>query len=364
VTPNAPLKGSFYVLVLYDVAEQIDLDRLRETIGAQTRRQPSFRHRAPEYVRFEPAPVVDYAGSITLASGDQMEGQVKYFDYGVLCVELEFPFEANWEGLTKLSSRLTAAPEIEARTLDLAKAHVERVKSALIQPYDAWLSEDYYVIHITEAPDENGAPLTAAAMLAGRGDQIAQITRGEASPLSDAERDEALQPRISYYPNDVLVAGWVAALVYDTPENATAIVQLLEYANSQLLEYRHYDDVLTRVLKSAYEMVEHKGVPMVRHWRMAKQAERLNAMRLDIIELTERTDNAIKFLSDMYYARAYRMASSRVGVADYRNLVEQKLRAARELYEFMTDEFHQARGFVLELMVVAILVIELFHVFR
>ena len=307
--------------------------------------------------------MVDYAGSITLASGDQLEGQVKYFDYGVLCVELEFPFEANWEGLTKLSSRLTAAPEIEARTLEAGEGARGAGKSAFIQPYDAWLSEDYYVIHITEAPDENGAPLSAAAMLASRGDQIAQITRGESNALSDAERDEALQPRISYYPNDVLVAGWVAALVYDTQENATAIVQLLEYANSQLLEYRHYDDVLTRVLKSAYEMVEHKGVPIIRHWRMAKQAERLNAMRLDIIELTERTDNAIKFLSDMYYARAYRMASSRVGVADYRNLVEQKLRAARELYEFMTDEFHQARGFVLEVMVVAILVIELFHVF-
>ena len=76
-------------------------------------------------------------------------------------------------------------------------------------------------------------------------------------------------------------------------------------------------------------MLEHKGLPLIRHWRMARQAERLNAMRLDIIELTERTDNAIKFLSDMYYARAYRMASSRVGVADYRNLVEQKLRIAR-----------------------------------
>ncbi len=30
----------------------------------------------------------------------------------------------------------------------------------------------------------------------------------------------------------------------------------------------------------------------------------------------------------------------------------------------MVNEFHQARGFVLEVMVVAILVIELIHVFR
>jgi len=96
---------------------------------------------------------------------------------------------------------------------------------------------------------------------------------------------------------------------------------------------------------------------------MAGEAERLNAMRLDVRELTERTDNSIKFLSDMFYARAYRMAASRVGVPDYRNLVDQKLRIAGELYEVMVNEFHQARAFILELMVVAILVIELIDVF-
>jgi hypothetical protein len=319
-------------------------------------------------VRFEPSPVVEYAGSITISGGDQFESRIKYFDYGVVCVELELPFIANWKDLTRLSSRLTSAAEIEARTLELAQSQLSRVKDALIQPYESWLSEDYYVIHIVDArADGRGGgvdALSAAAMLQSHGEHVARMVRGESVALSESERDEALTARISYYPNDLFVAGWVAALVYDTPESAAAIVQLLEYANSQLLEYRHYDEILTRVLKNAYGMIEHKGLPLIRHWRMARQAERLNAMRLDIIELTERTDNAIKFLSDMYYARAYRMASSRVGVADYRNLVEQKLRIAADLYQFMVNEFHQARGFVLEVMVVAILVIELVHVFR
>jgi hypothetical protein len=80
-------------------------------------------------------------------------------------------------------------------------------------------------------------------------------------------------------------------------------------------------------------------------------------------ELTERTDNAIKFLSDMFYARAYKIAAERIGVLDYRNLVEEKLRTSAELYQSMVSEFHQARTFILEVMVVAILVIELVHLF-
>ena len=96
---------------------------------------------------------------------------------------------------------------------------------------------------------------------------------------------------------------------------------------------------------------------------MARDAERLNQIRLEITELTERVDNSIKFLGDMFYTRAYRMAAARIGVADYRKLVDEKLRTAGDLYEFMVDQFHQARAFLLEAMVVAILIIELAHLF-
>ena len=137
---------------------------------------------------------------------------------------------------------------------------------------------------------------------------------------------------------------------------------MLEYANTQLLEFRHYDDLLRRVLADVYKSLERRG-GLFHRWRLAADAERLNRLRLDITELAERTDNAIKFLSDMFYARAYRTAADRVGVTDYRHLVEGKLRTAGEPYDFMVNEFHQARAFVLEIMVVAILIIELGNLF-
>jgi hypothetical protein len=85
---------------------------------------------------------------------------------------------------------------------------------------------------------------------------------------------------------------------------------------------------------------------------------------LDVIELTERSDNSIKFLSDMFYARAYGMAADKIGVRDYRLPVEEKLKTAGELYEFMMNQFNHSRAFVLEFMVVLILVIELIYFFR
>jgi hypothetical protein len=187
--------------------------------------------------------------------------------------------------------------------------------------------------------------------------------RGEELPLSDAERDEVLQSRISYYPADLLVVGWVAAFVYDTTAAAAATLDLLEYANTQLLEFRYYDEVLTRVLAKVYRQIDARR-GFGRPWRLAREAAQLNTIRLDYRELSERTENAIKFLSDMFYARVYRLAAARIGVNDYRNLVTEKLTTARDLYDSMVNEFHQQRAFFLELMVVIILIIEIVFLFR
>ncbi len=347
------------MLVLYDVAEQIDLDKVRAILGAEPpRREPSFKHPAPEYVRFERPPVVEELEPVKISTGEQFLCRVKYFAYGVASIELELAFQSDWDELVRLSNRFIAAAEIEKCALELVRARVNRVAGALVVPYSSWLSEDYYIINLRQATEQN-----AAELILKHGDQIARIVRGESGPLADTERAEALQSSLSYYPTDLLVVGWVAALVFDTPEGAAPANQLLEYANTQLLEFRHYDEVLTRILENVYKAVERGGGPF-RHWRMARQARKLNAVRLEVTELTEKTDNAIKFISDMFYARAYRMAAARVGVTDYRNLVERKLRIAGDLYQSMVDEYHQARSFLLEAMVVAILVIELVHLFR
>jgi hypothetical protein len=159
------------------------------------------------------------------------------------------------------------------------------------------------------------------------------------------------------------VVAWSAAFVYDTPEAAEPTIQLLEYANTQLLEFRRYDELLTAVLAGVYRSLE-RGTGMWRRWGLAREAERLNTIRLDITDIAERTETSIKFLSDMFYARMYRVAAARVGAPDYRRLVDHKLRTAGELYELMVDRFDRGRAFVLELLVMIILVIEIVFLFR
>ena len=360
----AHCQGAFRALLLYDVAEEIDLAALSRLLGAgPPTRAPGFKLPAPGYVRFERAPLFEACEPLVLATGERADARLRYFDYGVVSLEIELQFQGDWEELIALSNRWIEAGEVEPRALKTVRDRLKQLQSVVRKPYAEWLDEAYYIVHLQDVRDPSGRVLTGPELIDHHGREIGQVIRGETLALSTGELKEVLSSSISYYPTDLLVVGWLAAVVYDTPQGAAPVIELLEYANTQLLEYRRYDEILTNVLKGGYATLERKGGFFSR-WRLAREAEQLNRLRLDVVELTERTDNAIKFLSDMFYARAYRLAAAKVGANDYRNLVDQKLKTAGELYEFMVNEFRDARAFVLELLVILILIIELIPIFR
>jgi hypothetical protein len=353
------LHGAVLVLIQFDVSEEIRLDELRKIFGAR-RAEASFKHAAPNYVQYQRPPVVEPIEPLVLDSGERLDAQIRYYDYGVLSVVFELPFSGDWDTLVRLSSRWVWDTDFTSLASKIVKSKLERARPALIKPYENWLHEDYFMFHVREMASKP----TAGELLSQYGDKIAQIVRGETALLSEGERQEVLQGRISYYPNDLAVIGWNAAFLYDSNAGAETAIQLLEYANSQLLEFRHYDELLTRELEGVYDFLETGGTGLWSRWRTARAASKLHTVLLDVSELTEHADNAIKFLSDMFSARLYKLAASKVGVPDYKDLVQKKLRTAEELYHFMVDQFNQSRAFVLELMVVIILIIELVMLFR
>lgn len=357
------LSGTLRVFHLFDIAEGTDLNVLHGVFGTRpSRREPAFRHPVPEYVRFERPPVMEPLDTTQTNDGIIVTPRIRYFEYGVASVELQMNFEGGWADLIGFANRWISSSELEGRAHTLLRERIALVQPALRKPFESWITEDYYVLQIDPIMRESGV-CSAEELVQERGVEICQIVRGENTPLSKSEQQEILQSSMSYYSTDLLVVGWVAAFVYDEPSAALPTIDLLEYANTQLLEFRYYDEVLTRLLADVYHRLEKKRGFFSR-WRMAREAQHVNTIRLDIRELAELTDNAIKFLSDMFYARAYRLAANRVGVTDYQSLVAEKLGTAEDLYDSMINEFHQARAFVLELMVVIILLAEIVMVFR
>jgi len=357
-------RGYFRILNFFDIAEAIDLEKLRSLLGPQAApRSPGFVHLTPEYAQAQNPPLEESLEPLTLPSGEKLTGKIKYYWFGVASVELATPFQCNLNALCGDSYRWMNAPEVEKAAEDLLRARLERFRPALIRPSTKWLDEDYLVIDIQSAQDQDGHAPTAAELLEHYGDQLTELVRGELSPLSAAERNEILRDALSYYPTDLIVVGWAAALVYDKPDATSAIIDLLEYANTQLLEFRYYDELLTNLLSGVYSSLEgHES--FLSRWRLPRRAGRLNRLRLDIMDLSERTEYAVKFISDTYYARVYKVISSKIGVNDYKALVSEKLKTAGELYEFMVTQFNERRMFVLELVVAVLVALDVILLLR
>ena len=359
------LCGRFRILRLYDVGEAIDLKKLGAILGPRcVQAEHEFPRRTPEYVRFENPPVVEAAQSLILSTGEEFSYRIKYYSFAVVVVQFDLPFECDWQELLSQAARWMEAPELESRVPEILRERLDEIAPAISKRNDQSLQEEYLVINLQEVRGESHLQPTAAELMAGHGHQIAQLIRGELSPLSPEVADDITHASISYYSSDLVVVGSSGALVYDKSEDATATARVLEHAKMQLLEFRYYDGLMTRLLSEVYDALEKKRNVLLSRWSLPRETERFNTIRLDVMELTERVDNAIKFVSDVYYARLYRLAATRMGVPDYRKLVEDKLKAMGELYDVMVNEFNEARSFVLELAITILALLDVIFLFR
>jgi hypothetical protein len=291
---------------------------------------------------------------------------VKYYAFGAIVIQVEVPFDCDMKTLVELGSRWMDAADVEPLVRDLTRRRLEQIQSVVTRAraMEDWLQENYLVVEVHEILNEEGKHPAADKILASYGGELVQLIRGETATLAQNSIAEALQSSLSYYPSDLVVVGSHGAVVIDGPEDAAAVTQILEYAKTQLLEFRYYDRFLTRVLADFYLALERKRNTLSARLTLPRESQHFNTIRLDVMELTERIDNAIKFVSDIYYARVYRLAATRMGVEDYRNLVDQKLDTFGELYDSMVDRFNETRSFVIELLIAILAALDVIFLFR
>jgi len=170
------LQGYFRILNFFDIAEAIELEKLRALLGPEAGPlTAAFRHRTPEYSQVQQAPIVESVGSITLLTNEKLDARIKYYWFGVAAVELTAVFECDLDALCVRSSRWMNAPEVEEAAEKLLREHLDRFGPALVRPSPKWLDEDYLIIDVESAKHWDGHSATAAELLDSYADQIAKL---------------------------------------------------------------------------------------------------------------------------------------------------------------------------------------------
>jgi hypothetical protein len=345
--------GAVRAYYLFDVADTIDLEKM-SALGGETRAPAALplRPDAPPYLQFPVPPLV---ANLPVAEFDGLRGsvRVKFFDYGVISLRLTFHATGSWNDLIALTERARS----DERMQRFAEATVTRICNEHAHALDKRhppLIEDYLIVEIERFAEA----IDAVELMREHSGTVASLLLGERRPLAATEAEEALRVRFSYHEDDLTLLQWDTAIVYDRGESARAIEEILEFANSQLLELRTYDALLDRELDAIYKMQPGAPLRSLRGRREAEQAATLRYLIVDVLELTDRSTNALKVVGDAYYARIYRAAAIRLGLADWQRQIDTKLASVGEMYRFFSDDARSRRDEFLEVVIVVLVAVE------
>jgi hypothetical protein len=352
------LQGTLHLYVAFDWGDEIDLEVVRQ-LGSAELHALSRRRRTPSSIAYRPAPLrlplepvrleLPHLGTV------QAPAEATVFDFAAVSLGLHLPFSLSAAELLDIAAHL-AQPEplVAAGRAALGSWHA-RLLPAITAPDWSEFTEEYFVFELPLLDDPAPAEWLSrhAAWLAG-------LVRLESEPLSVTEIDEALRERLCYTPRDLFIAEWSAAALFDSDCGET--LETIEFANLQLLEFRHIDDRLDRRLAAAYRIIH----PLTRGWlpfwhTQARTLRALGDLRIEANELFERADNVLKLVGDQYLARIYRMLSRRFHLTDWQQSIQRSLDTVEGAHRVIAEQASANRIELLEAIVILLILIEVIN---
>jgi len=350
--------GHLFFHYAYDAGFEIALEAARPLCEASDAPGIAGLRPAPAHLQYRPKPLTVPAGAVPVpVSGKtlRLDAAVKIFDFGALSVTLALSLEdLSLDEYAEIALSLASQDGMEKSARDAARRLFERIRPAVSRPMFADLVEEYCVWHIGAfSPAMSGTE--ALARLPG---EIARLLTLEGGTLSEAAVAEIVRAPIRYFDNDLFLAEWNAAFVYDPKFQDTA--EVLEFLNVQVLELRYFD----RLLHEAIEGVSEKLRPRRRlfhilHDPFEAPLRRLSGIRTDVSLVRERIYNALKLVGDAYLARVYEEARRKVGAEKHEETVRDQLATLTDIYTVLNNQAAAGRAETLELIIILLIAFEI-----
>ena len=169
----------------------------------------------------------------------------------------------------------------------------------------------------------------------------------------------------TYLEDDLAVLHWNCALVVE-PSAVEDIPDLLEFATAHLLELRYYDALLDRELHRIYDDIEAGGTTIVNVFtrRYRRLQRETTALLLELSEMNERLENAVKIVGDFYLARLYQGAVRRFRLPAWQESVLRKQKLVADVNALTGHTADTSRSELLELAVIVLILLEIVAAFR
>jgi hypothetical protein len=350
------IAATVHLAFAFDIGDSVDLDRARLILQGQPGQLPR-RRRTPESIRYRPAPIrVDLDPTGIALPGDPFllrppKADLTIFDFAAISLGVRFHLKISPEALLALAGRLAEPADLTNAARRLLAPWLEQIRPAAQDFAVSELSEEYIVFQLGESQRD---------WLENRADWIAGLVRLESDALSRDETREATRLFLSYTPTDLVVLDWAAGVVVDA--DCADTLEVIEFANVQLLEFRQIDDRLDDRLEAAYRLIRpqkrRRSIPFL--WRLHHDAVRqVRELEIEATSLFERVDNALKLIGDHYLSRVFELASGRFHLRDWQQSIRRKLETVGDVYDLLVQQAGAFRMEALEITVVILIALEI-----
>jgi hypothetical protein len=118
-------------------------------------------------------------------------------------------------------------------------------------------------------------------------------------------------------------------------------------------------------LSELYDAIEEqrkgRSGRVAKPWRQqfAAISKEANTRFLEFSELIERIDNSLKMVGDFYLAGIFRAGLRRFRIQDWQQSVTRKMNSLAQVSQLLQGEINVQRGHTLEMIVIALIAIEL-----
>jgi hypothetical protein len=350
-------RGHCHVYFAFLAASQVDLDRAQAITRARPTERPRFQRerRTPAYLDFDPPPlqITVPCEPVPIGVGrfaSEALADVTVFDFGAFSVDFRVPFDDTLAELNELSATLYD----HVGLLGAARRRVDELVELLGPALTGASSSDVYEQYVMFdfAALEPPSPPAALLEKAELRHALAQLLRSEKRPLSESRVEEALRLSISYGPDDLLVVDWSTAVAVGGSADERLV---LEFANTELLELRCLDKRLDGDLEAASRALSR---PRRRIFGGA-DLRRVAKLQVDSAMLYESVNNAVSLLGDQWLAEVYALIAERYDLEKWQQSVAHKLASLESIYEKIADESNVRRSELLELVVIALIALEI-----
>lgn len=354
--PDRPLRGVLHVDVAYDWGDEIELFEAAKL--APSEEQGLLRRpRTPASIGYHPLPLRfpldEMALELPGCGAVRAAFEATVFDFGGVNARVDVPLSLTPEGWRKLADDQAALNEIVKQVRIAAVPLFERLQPAIRDPEWGDVSEEYFVFHFQpdDLPPVEKLLSESAGWLAG-------LVRLESDALCDEEIAEALRQRLRYSPRDLVIVDWAAAVVIDVDCEET--LRTMEFANLQLLEFRHIERRMNHSLDRAYGVI-HRAIrsPSFFGGASNRSLRRLGDLRMETEVMFERAGNAFQLVGDQYLARLYRLLSERFHLGEWGGSIRQSLDVVEGVYQVLADQAAAHRIEIMELIVIVLIAVEI-----